>query len=211
MYKGEERVEAEVHDVPPEIEGNARFWSVVAEDESSPAAENETGVWFFAEDGAFLTFLPLESAEECQDITFIPDGSFFLLMSGSGIRADMTYILYETETMEEKIEIPGVRGSASWIDAGRFVMTRIDDVRETESGAFSMATLRLSAVMYDTVAEEAFVLKEATATKNYWCGGLADDGGSILIREDSVKSEKDWSDEEKITTREIKIEIPPAG
>mgnify|MGYP000881339016 CR=1 FL=1 len=211
VYKGEERVEAEVHDVSPEIEGTVRFWSVVGADESSPAAENETGVWFFAEDGEFLSFLPLESAEECQDIVFCQDGSYFLLMSGSGVRADMTYILYELETMEQKIEIPGTRGSALWIDAGRVALTRIDDVRETESGAFSMAALRLSAVMYDTVAEELVVLKEATATKNYWYGGLSDDGGSFVVLEDSVKSEKDWGNEEKIKTRKIQIEIPAAG
>lgn len=211
VYKGEEIIEAEVHNVPPEIEGPLRFWSVVGADESSPAAENETGVWFFSEDGAFLTFLPLESAGECQDIIFSPDGSYFLLMSGSGVRADMTYILYELETMEQKIEIPGTRESASWIDVGRFAMTRIDDVRETENGTFSMAALRLSAVMYDTVAEELVVLKEATTMKNYWYGGLSDDGGSFVIQEDSVKSEKDWGDKEKITTREIKVEIPAAG
>ena len=211
LYKGEESVEAEVHDVPPEIDGRVRFWSAVGADESSPVAENETGVLFFAEDGAPLAFLPLESAEECQDIMFSPDGSFFLLVSGSGIRADMTYILYETETMEGKIEIPGARESAAWIDAGRFVMTRIDDVRETESGTFSMAALRLSAVLYDTVAEELVVLKEATATKNYWFGGVADGGASLVLREDSVTSEKDWGDEEKITTREMKMEVPPAG
>ena len=132
-------------------------------------------------------------------------------MSGSGIRADMTYILYDPETMEKKIEISGTRGSAEWIDVGRFVMTRIDDVRETESGTFSMSALRLSAVMYDTVAEELVVLKEATATKNYWCGGVTDDGASLIISEDSVTSEKDWGDEEKIKTRELRIEIPPAG
>jgi len=74
-----------------------------------------------------------------------------------------------------------------------------------------MAALRLSAVMYDTVAEEVVVLKEATATKNYWYGGLSGDGDSFVIQEDSVKSEKDWGDEEKITTREIKIEVPAAG
>jgi hypothetical protein len=207
LFRDGEIVEAEVNEVPAEIEGPVRFWSAVGADESG----NETGVRFFAEDGAFLAFLPLESADECRGIMFSPDGSFFLLMSGSGVRADMTYILYEAETMEAKIEIPGVRESAAWIDAGRFVMTRIDDVRETESGTFSMAALRLSAVMYDTVAEELAVLKEATATKNYWCGGLADDGASIVISEDSVTSEKDWGDEEKITTREIKIEIPAAG
>jgi len=211
VYKGEERVEAEVHDVSPEIEGSVRFWSVYGADESSPVAENETGVWFFAEDGEFLSFLPLESTGECQDIVFSPDGSYFLLMSGSGVRADMTYILYELETLEQKIEIPGTRGSALWIDVGRFAMTRIDDVRETESGTFSMAALRLSAVMYDTVAEELVVLKEASATKNYWCEGLSEDGGSIIILEDSVKSEKDWGNEEKIKTRKIKIEIPAAG
>ncbi len=211
LFMGEESVEAEVNEVPPEIEGPVRFWSAVGADDSGLVRENETGVRFFAEDGAFLAFLPLESADECQDIIFSPDGTFFLLMSGSGIRADMTYILYDPETMEKKIEISGTRGSAEWIDVGRFVMTRIDDVRETESGNFSMAALRLSAVMYDTVAEELVVLKEGTATKNYWCGGLADDGGSLIISEDSVASEKDWGDEEKITTREIKIEIPAAG
>ena len=211
IFRGEEIVEAEVNGVPPEIEGPVRFWSAVGADESGPVAEDETGVLFFAEDGAFLAFLPLESADECRDILFSPDGSFFLLMSGSGVRADMTYILYETETMEKRIEIPGTRGSAAWIDAGRFVMTRIDDVRETESGTFTMAALRLSAVMYDTVAEELVVLKEATAKKNYWCGGVTDDGASLIISEDSVTSEKDWGDEEKIKTRELRIEIPPAG
>ncbi len=211
LFRGEEIVEAEVNGVPPEIEGPVRFWSAVGADESGPVAEDETGVLFFAEDGAFLAFLPLESADECRDILFSPDGSFFLLMSGSGVRADMTYILYETETMEGKIEIPGARESAAWIDAGRFVMTRIDDVRETESGTFTMAALRLSAVMYDTVAEELVVLKEATATKNYWFGGMADGGASLVLREDSVTSGKDWGDEEKITTREMKVEVPPAG
>jgi hypothetical protein len=153
----------------------------------------------------------VEEQTRVEGVTFSPDESYFLLMSGSGIRADMFFTLYDPRTMEQKVEIPGVRGSAKWIDAGRFVMTRIDDARETESGVFSMFSLRLSAVMYDTVAEETFALKEATATKNFWAGELTDDGASLVVREDSVKSEKDWDDEEKIKTREIKIEIPPAG
>jgi hypothetical protein len=123
----------------------------------------------------------------------------------------MTYALYKPETMEKKTEIPGMRGTASWIDAGRFVVTRIDDVRETESGIFSTYALRLSAVMYDTAAEETVVLKEATATQNFWCRELTDDGASITVWEDYVESEKDWGDDEKINTREIKVEIPPAG
>lgn len=209
VYKGEEQIEGEIQDVPQEIEGDLRYWSIVGKDESSSLAENETGVFFFSEDGEFMAFLPLESADECQDIIFSPDGSFFLLMSGSGIRADMTYILYEKKKMEEIIEIPGVRGSATWIDPGRFVMTRIDDGRETERGTFSMASLRLSAVMYDAAAEELLLLKEATGTKNYWFVELAEEG-SLVLREDSVKSEKDWGDEKKIKTREMKMKVPPA-
>jgi hypothetical protein len=52
-----------------------------------------------------MTFLPLESEFECRDVIFSPDESYFLLMSGSGVRPDMFYILYDPETMEKKTEI----------------------------------------------------------------------------------------------------------
>jgi hypothetical protein len=211
VYKGGKEIDCEVNEISPETEGSLRYWSVIGPDKSDAVTEKETGVWFFAEGGAFMTFLPLESEYGCQDVIFSPDESYFLLMDGSGVRPDMFYILYDPKTMKEKVEITGVRGTALWIDVSRFVVTRIDDIREGGRFLNLGYGLCLSAVMYDTVTEETFVLKEATATKNFWCGELTDDGTSLVIREDSVKSEKDWDDEEKIKTREIKIEIPPAG
>ena len=74
-----------------------------------------------------------------------------------------------------------------------------------------MAALRLSVVVYDAAVDETTVVKEVTATKSFWYERLTEDGASLVIREDSVKSEKDWEKEGKIKTREIKAEIPAAG
>lgn len=211
LFKGEAPVESEVNAVPEGSGGPVRFWSAVDAEGSDILEESETGVWFFAEDGSFMNFLPLDSAGECQDIIFSPDESFFLMMAGSEARPDVTFILYGTETMEEIIEIPGARGSIEWIDPYRFAMTRTDGSRDVGSEVFSMAALRLSVVVYDAAVDEMTVVKEGTATKSFWYERLAEDGASLVIREDSVKSEKDWEKEGKIKTREIKAEIPAAG
>jgi hypothetical protein len=76
--------------------------------------------------------------------------------------------------------------------------------------------MRLSVVMYDTAAKEATVLKEATATQNYSLDEVIEDGGAVMVTEESVISEKDWviDDEEQAETRktrEIRVEIPAAG
>jgi hypothetical protein len=112
--------------------------------------------------------------------------------------------------MEKKTEIPGIRG-AVWVDPVRFVLTRIDDTRDTEDGVYSAYSLRVSVVMYDAAASETTVLKEATDTKNFWFDEVTNDGGALRIRESSVESEKDWGDEEKISERAIEVEIPAAG
>jgi hypothetical protein len=218
VYKGEVELDAFPlafpTEIAAEIEGPLRYWAAVGS-EIPAVAENETGVLFFTESGECVTFLPLESAYECQGILFSPDGTHFLLESGSGMRADMTYILYDPRTMEQKVEFPGIRGCAAWIDAGRFVMTLIDDgpdgVRAGGTIPGFSYGLYLSAVMYDAVAEETVVLKKATATQNFWAGEVTDDGASFVIQEEFVESENDWDDEEKIKTREIKVDLPPAG
>ena len=63
-------------------------------------------------------------------------------------------------------------------------------------------------VMHDAAASRTTVLKEATDTKNYWLSSVRD--GAVTVWEDSVKSEKDWGDEDKIEGREITVEIPAA-
>ena len=68
---------------------------------------------------------------------------------------------------------------------------------------------RFSVVLYDAPADLETVLKEATDTQNFILISVSDDDVSIL--EKSVKSVKDWSDEDKIFDREISVPIPAAG
>jgi hypothetical protein len=202
---------AMVREIPAGVGGPLRFWSAFSPGISEAVAENETGVWFFSKSGEALAFQPLESEYDALDMAMNPDGDKFILTAGSYGRPDVTFGLYEFPGTDKKAEFSGVVGSAEWIDPVRFVFTRIDDARETEDGVFSMNALRLSVAMYDTSEEETTVLKEATDTKNYWFQRMTEDGASLVVNEDSVKSEKDWGDEEKIETREIKVEIPAAG
>jgi hypothetical protein len=212
VYKKDAEIDVRaVNEVPSGVDGPVRYWSAFGPGASDAVSENETGVWFFAEDGACLTFLPLEAEYECQGIIFSPDGEKFLLESGSPMRPDMTFVLYELPSMEKKTEIPGMRGNAVWIDHMRFVMTRIDDIRGGGSFANLGYGLRVSVVMHDSAASETVVLKEATDTRNYWLMEIIEDGEVLSVIEESVKSQDDWSDEEKTDEREIRVEVPAAG
>jgi hypothetical protein len=214
VCKEDRELECDVNEVPSGIEGPIRYWSAFGHDANDVVTESETGVWFFASDGACLTFVPLESENECQGVVFSPDGGNFVLVTGSGMRPDMYFEVYGEGT-EKLAEFSGIRGGIAWIDPVRFVMTSIDDTRElAEEGSSPFGAsyyLRVSVVMYDTAEKEATVLKEATDTQNFWLSEIIEDGSALTVTEESVKSEKDWGIEEKTEEREIRVEIPPAG
>ena len=221
VFKGGAAIDCHVNEVPAEIEGLVRYWGAFGPDTSDSVTEAETGVWFFASDGVCVAFVPLESERECQDVIFSPDGGNFVLVTGSDIRPDIFFEVFRnyaepTKNAENTVkmaEFSGIRGQLTWVDPVRFVMTRIDDTREFEEGGYGW---RVSVVMYDLAiaAGKTTVLKEATDTQNFWLEGVVEGGGVLgvlAVREESVKSEKDWGDEEKTENREIRVEIPAAG
>ena len=215
VYKGGAELDCEVNEVPSDIEGAIRYWCAFGPDANDSVTEDETGVWFFTSSGASLTFVPLESEYECQDVVFSPDGGKFVLVTGGGMRPDVSFEVYGEGT-EKLEEFDGIRGALAWIDPVRFVFTRLDDTRDIGddyAGGFlsQMGALRVSVVMYDAAVGEAVVLKEATDTQNFWLGEVIEDGAAVTVSEDFVKSAKDWKDEDKIGTREIRVEIPAAG
>ena len=111
-------------------------------------------------------------------------------------------------------EISGVRDNLAWIDPIRFVMTGIDDTREGpnyEKRGGPAFGLRTSIVMFDTATKKSSVLKKSTATQNFWFDEVIEDGKALNGREEYVKSEGDWGDEEKEQSRDIRIEVPAAG
>ncbi|MCR5168986.1 MAG: hypothetical protein K6C33_00810 [Desulfovibrio sp.] len=65
--------------------------------------------------------------------------------------------------------------------------------------------------LYDTIEEELTVLRQATATRDFACLGFDSASGKLYGVERSVKAEKDWSSESKITKQKIEIPIPAAG
>jgi hypothetical protein len=210
VYKNKTALDCEVREITGETEGPIRFWSVFGPDTSDAVTENETGVWFFSGEGVCLTFVPLESEYEAQDVAMSPDGGAFVLVTGSGIRPDIFFNVYGEGT-EKTAELSGVRGQLVWLDPVRFAFTRIDDARDIEGGIAAGNWLKTSLVMYDTAAKEETILKEATDKLNYSYPSLSDGGNSLTVTEESVKSEKDWEDDDKVTRREIRVEIPAAG
>ena len=152
-----------------------------------------------------------------QGVVSSPDGEKFVLVSGSGIRPDMFFEVYgETDGKREKLaEFAGVRGQLAWVDPLRFVFTLIDegddDIREGGRFHGLMYGLYLSVAVYDTATKEMTVLKKATETQNFSFGEVVENGNAVTVLEESVKSQEDWADEEKIETRRIHVEIPPAN
>lgn len=212
VYKGDSPLECEVVAIDETIEGPLRYWAFLKADASGESdgsvRENEAGVWFFAESGAALTFLPMENRMDCQALIFSPGGERFLVMGGSGMRPDVGYVLYELPEMEKKAEFGGLREEVAWVDPLRFVMTRIDGIREGESFENLSFGLRLSVVLYDSALGETFVLKGATDTENYSLSEVTDDGNAVVI-ETSATTEGDGEDGSE--GREIKVAIPAAG
>jgi hypothetical protein len=212
VHKGEVALDSQVNEVPPEIGGAVRYWSVVGPSASDAVQENAIAVWFFSSEGLSLRHMPLEGEYELQDVYFSPGGERFVLEKGSPMRPDISYEVYG-ETPEKIGEIAGIRGGLTWIDPVRFVMTRIDDARAfEEEPAYGPAYgWRVSIVMFDASAKKTIVLKESTDTQNFWFMGIIEDGKALSGREDRVKSEGDWGDDEKIESRDIRINIPAAG
>jgi hypothetical protein len=201
--------DATVNEVPAETEGSIRFWSAFGADRDG-VKESETGVGFFSREGDCLTFVPLESEFEAQDVVMSPGGGAFVLVTGSGFRPDMFFNVYGEGT-EKMAEFSGMRGQLVWLDPVRFVFIRIDGTRDLSGGIAAGHWLKTSLVMYDTAAKEETVLKEATDKLNYSFLLLSGDGSALSVTQESVKSEKDWEDDDKVNSRDIEVEISAAG
>lgn len=206
-------LECEVHRIPDGIDNGIAFWSVVGTRTSEAVQKEETGIFFFDAGGKCVAFIPLEYEDEYQGLVWSPDGGRLVLVSGSAVRLDVFFTLFTAASkgMEKGPEFSGLRGELAWLDPHRFVLTRIDDMRDTGSSFFHVTALRLSAVLYDAAAEAETVLMGADDTRSYTFLSLTDDGKGIRITELSVPSPKDWDDLEKITERELTLEVPAAG
>lgn len=211
VYKDEEELACEVYEIPGGLENGIAAWAVVGPETSDAVTETETGVWFFGTEGEFLTFIPLDSEHEYQDLLWSPSGDRLVLVRGSAARPDMFFDVY-AEGMEKQAEFSGLRGEIAWLDDGmRFVFTRIDDIRGGTATPGRSYGLKLSAVLYDSAIKETIPLKEASDTKNYSFVSLAEDRERIVLSESSVRSPKDWSNERKVRERTITVPVPPAG
>jgi hypothetical protein len=217
-YKGE-KLDCEVYEVPEGAELPFDRYVVIGPGILDSIAESDTGIWCFGEEND--QFIPLDSDAEFQDIVW-GKGGRFVLVRGSGIRADMFFDVYalsgegaeNTEPfLKKKAEFSGVRGEIAWTSDGmRCAFTRIDDTRE-EAGELANAPywLRLSAVLYDPAVDETTVLKESTDKQNFRFVSISGDDEKIVLSEEYVKTPKDWADEDKVKTREITVPVPAAG
>ena len=209
LYRGEEVLKCEIH----EILGNKKVacWCLL-ESELHGVTEEEAGIWFFSADGKVSGRVPYEAGLAKPEIYFSPDNSRYVISEFSASRPDGFFHVIG-ENGEEIAQLEGLRDSLRWVDPIRFVYTSIDDLRENGVGTGMGYALMFSVVMYDTAKEapERTVLKQADATRSFCVSGLTGDGGSIVIQEISVATEKDWDDENKIRYNEITVKIPAAG
>lgn len=201
----------DVHIIPAG-DGEVRFWVSLGPDFTDGLVpEEETGVRFFGSEGPALAFLPRDSESETQELAVSPGGDYFVIGLG-GARFDLNYEIYRYPSMEGmEVELAGIRGSLEWMDEFRFVLTKIDDIREEgRMGGLSYG-LRLSAIIYEIPIEEEVVLNGSTDTKNFYVDGVDKEQRLISITEESVEKVEDWADEEKIKIREFTVEFPGVG
>lgn len=154
----------------------------------------------------------MEVPDPAAGTAFPAFGGQFVPVTG-GSRLDVIFTLFTVggEGMEKSAEFDALLGGLDWFDPHRFVFTRIDDIRDTESGVFSVTALKLSAMPYDAAAEAEVVLKEADETRSYIFQSVSEDGSTINLMELSVKSPKDWGVPEKVQEGELTVDVPAAG
>ena len=193
------------------VRGNAAaaYWCLL-EPDLHGVAEDEAGLWLFSADGRICGGIHFEAGEARPEITFSPGGCSYVITTGSSSRPDV-FLHVSGRDGEKAMELRGLRDGLMWIDPLRVVYTRIDGPRENGSFAGLGYALKVSVAMYDTAAREETTLKEADARNNFWLTDLTKDAARAVVTEESVKSEGDWDDAEKIGYREIKVDIPAAG
>ena len=211
LFLDDEALDCEVYDTPDWLDNELAYWAVIGPDVSDSIHEEETGIWFFGvEGGGALGFIPLDSVFEYPEVIWSPAQDRLAIIRG-GTRPDLFLEIY-SEGMEKTAEFSCLRGSAMWLSDGmRLVFTRIDDIREEGLYPGRSYGFRFSVVLYDSALDESFVLKEATDTKNFVVYDVSADDDEIVITEISVKSQKDWKNEDRIKERELRIPAPAAG
>ncbi len=208
LLLGGEPLECEINDVPDWLYNGIAHWVVIGPEMSEQVTEEETGIWFFNEDGDFMSFIPLDSEYEFPQIYWSPAQDRLALIRG-GTRPDLFLEIYG-EGMEKTAKFGCLSESAEWLEDGmRLVYTRIDAIRENGTYPGRSYGFKFSVVLYDSALEEEIILKEAGDKANYVLSGV--DGDEIVITESYVKSPKDWKDMEMVREREIRVPVPAAG
>ena len=216
FYQDRELTDAFVHEVDIAERNDASsvpiyYWSFIDNVKIKGVPPADMGVRFFDKDGVDIFFIPLELRADCQDIVFSPNGQWILLMGGSPMRPDKIFALYKFFETDIKEEFASHIDAFIWIDPIRFVFTRLDDIRELGTFANLGYGVEFSAVLYDTATAESIVLKKADETHNYYVDSLIKNENALKITEESVPTEQDWGNEDKIKSHTIHVEIPAAG
>jgi hypothetical protein len=198
--------------------GSAVFWLAVQPGNDVPGEYEfgPRGLHFYSEETKKYSFLPIEEIKDAEtsifSVEFSGDGQFIINFYPS-------FALFTFPDLKcvFKIEDEST-ASATWVDGKRFVFYKWDINPDRHSYEGS------SVYLFDTLTGETPVLKKATKNSSFFTG-IHDPGyisgrekevlveGSknvINVTEIFVKSEKDWEDEEKIKSREIRVEIPEA-
>ena len=211
LHKDETPLDCEVYDIPDGLDNGIACWTVIGTGTSDAVTEKETGVWFFGYEGEFVTFIPMDSENEYQDLIWSCAGDRLILVRGSDTRPDMFFDVY-VEGMEKQAEFSGLREEILWLDDGmRIIFTRIDGIREEGTFPGLSCGLELSVVLHDSAVNDTIPLKVATPTKNYPSFSISEDGDQITILETSVSSTGDWEKDEEIRERKIRVPMPAAG
>ena len=164
--------------------------------------------FFRGEDDRPAGFLPLPNPRFCHP-ELSPSGEKLACFCGGDERRLSFYLAgADGRSFVRKASFCAESG-VFWIAPHRFVFTLVDESKGLRSG--NPERRDCSVALYDTIEEELTVLRQATATRDFACLGFDSASGKLYGVERSVKAEKDWSSESKITKQKIEIPIPAAG
>lgn len=211
MVDGDSRKQVDGAEVVEEQTEAGRIYWLAADPDAGDDYEKmykgwKGGVYFFGDDGKFISFLETPDAPMSY-VRFSPDGRRFVLDRGTYVVRD--YILYTFDGLAPEKTFLGM-GELKWIDSDRFAFAIIDEEKGPRA---ENADIRgwLSVVVYDAAADLLTTAAEATETEDYTLYEVDAENEELTVTKYSVKDEKDWVDEDKRIIDEITIPIPAAG
>ncbi len=173
------------------------FWFPVSPRINDVMQGSQPGIYFYYENGRFISFLPTQKAEFTGDVHINPSATQFLIDFGTAPERDLE--LYDFRTLKKSKSFL-IINSATWLDDSHFVTTLVDTSKTKRSNNATESGW-LSVIVYDTNTGTIKYIRQATNTSDFLLDNINTQAHQLTIQEQNVLHPHDWDNDNAIKSK----------